>query len=314
VDFGKLFSFDGRISRSTYWGIILLQFGAFIAYAFIAIPIRIVENNMDGGASVILSAFSGLLSLAFGLAWVVISLASQVKRWHDRDKSGWWLLITFVPFIGSIWAFIELGCLAGTDGRNSYGFPSSGSPFGQPANFPQSPQSPYPYSGTRGLSPATWAPSAAPALQPPPRRTAEANEHYLLGCTGCDFVHHIPRDYVDGGVSYSVNINEVRLVYVYEGQFTATLGVGEFFEVMPVPTVGETLHPSLRDTMNVLHSHMLSHWDPLFLIIQQTWNTTSHDYRIRAAGQTYVRFSRDRGTEVIGNIDVSKAEIPGLSR
>lgn len=45
------------------------------------------------------------------------------KRWHDRNKSGWWNLISFIPIAGPIWAFIELGFLKGTPGANLYGLP-----------------------------------------------------------------------------------------------------------------------------------------------------------------------------------------------
>lgn len=49
------------------------------------------------------------------------SLAVQAKRWHDRDKSGLWILINFAPYIGVIWALIETGILPGTVGDNVYG-------------------------------------------------------------------------------------------------------------------------------------------------------------------------------------------------
>jgi uncharacterized membrane protein YhaH (DUF805 family) len=49
------------------------------------------------------------------------SLAIYVKRWHDRGKSGWWVLIVFVPIIGYLWLLIECGFLAGDDGPNEYG-------------------------------------------------------------------------------------------------------------------------------------------------------------------------------------------------
>ena len=35
------------------------------------------------------------------IAALWMKLAVLVKRWHDRDKSGWWVLITFIPVIGS---------------------------------------------------------------------------------------------------------------------------------------------------------------------------------------------------------------------
>jgi len=44
-----------------------------------------------------------------------------VKRYHDRDKSGWWILILFIPLVGFIWFLIELGCLPGTPGPNRFG-------------------------------------------------------------------------------------------------------------------------------------------------------------------------------------------------
>ena len=40
------------------------------------------------------------------LASVVIQVFSTVKRWHDRDKSGWWIMIGVIPIIGSFWVLI----------------------------------------------------------------------------------------------------------------------------------------------------------------------------------------------------------------
>ena len=49
------------------------------------------------------------------------SLAVQAKRWHDRNKSAWWILINFVPIIGPLWSLIENGFLPGDIGSNKYG-------------------------------------------------------------------------------------------------------------------------------------------------------------------------------------------------
>ena len=57
----------------------------------------------------------------FGVVALWISLAVAVKRYHDRNKSGWWVLIALVPVIGGIWYLIEAGFLAGTPGPNDYG-------------------------------------------------------------------------------------------------------------------------------------------------------------------------------------------------
>ena len=50
-----------------------------------------------------------------------MGLATATKRYHDRNKSGWWILIVFVPVIGAIWYFVECGFLRGTRGPNPYG-------------------------------------------------------------------------------------------------------------------------------------------------------------------------------------------------
>ena len=47
-----------------------------------------------------------------------MSILVDIKRRHDRDKSGWWMPILFVPIIGAIWLF-----LAGTPGPNRFGGP-----------------------------------------------------------------------------------------------------------------------------------------------------------------------------------------------
>jgi len=50
------------------------------------------------------------------LAW-----ALSVKRWQDRNKSGLWIFISFIPVIGPIWMLVENGFLRGTSGNNKYG-------------------------------------------------------------------------------------------------------------------------------------------------------------------------------------------------
>jgi uncharacterized membrane protein YhaH (DUF805 family) len=53
------------------------------------------------------------------LLWVL--LAISIKRWHDRDKPGWWALMGCFPIVGWVWALVEAGCLRGTVGPNHYG-------------------------------------------------------------------------------------------------------------------------------------------------------------------------------------------------
>jgi uncharacterized membrane protein YhaH (DUF805 family) len=64
---------------------------------------------------------AGIVFLIFGVVVTWNSLAVAVKRYHDRDKSGWWVLIIFVPVIGGLWYLIECGFLRGSEGHNNYG-------------------------------------------------------------------------------------------------------------------------------------------------------------------------------------------------
>lgn len=102
-----LFQFDGRINRAKYWAGV----GALIVgYIIIAILVGVIDSG----------AVRGILGLLY-LALIWPSLAISIKRWHDRDKSGWWVLIGLIPLIGPIWALIETGFLEGTAGPNQYG-------------------------------------------------------------------------------------------------------------------------------------------------------------------------------------------------
>ena len=64
---------------------------------------------------------------------VWIGLALAVKRCHDRDKSGWFLLIGFIPIIGGVWLLVELGFLDGTQGPNRFGPSPKGLGGGEPS-------------------------------------------------------------------------------------------------------------------------------------------------------------------------------------
>ena len=113
--FKNLFSFSGRIGRGEWWGITV---GLIVVYIVAALLAQ-TEN-----------VIAILITIVLYIVAVWISLATSVKRWHDRNKSGWWILIGFIPLIGGIWALIEQGFLSGTDGPNSYGTSGDGSAFG----------------------------------------------------------------------------------------------------------------------------------------------------------------------------------------
>jgi uncharacterized membrane protein YhaH (DUF805 family) len=131
--FQLFFGFSGRINRAKFW---------------LALVINIVAWLIVGG--IVLSATLGFVALFFILFFVVATpflisgVAIGVKRLHDRDKSGWWLLVFYLlpavlnsmaeaagtglqfvfalaAFAISIWGFVELGCLRGTAGPNKFG-------------------------------------------------------------------------------------------------------------------------------------------------------------------------------------------------
>lgn len=107
------FSIRGRISRKPYWIAIL---PLIIGYAVADVMTESADEAIEG---------LGYLVMII-LLWP--SLAVQIKRWHDRDKSGWWQLISMVPIVGPLWVFIELGFLRGTSGANRFDLPAGTRP------------------------------------------------------------------------------------------------------------------------------------------------------------------------------------------
>lgn len=105
-----LFSFDGRIPRRTFWGcrvaMLAVTFGLTIAVQSIF--------ARDSRAQLVAAFLINPPSL-----W--ISLAIEVKRWHDLGKSGWNVLWHLIPFLGVIIIVVQLGFLRGTEGENTYG-------------------------------------------------------------------------------------------------------------------------------------------------------------------------------------------------
>lgn len=101
MDWKSLFlSFDGRINRQPFW----------IGVAVI-VGLNIVASGIVGG----------IVSFIIAVALIYVWLAVGIKRCHDRGKVGWWILLSFIPLIGVIWAIIDLGILQGDEGDNAYG-------------------------------------------------------------------------------------------------------------------------------------------------------------------------------------------------
>lgn len=114
--FGKYAVFSGRARRSEYWWWVL----------FVAI-VSIATQIIDGA---VLAPALGLqafqedagrpLTMIFSLGILLPGLGVSVRRMHDIDRSGWWLLIAFVPVLGIllvIYWFVQIG----TTGANRFG-------------------------------------------------------------------------------------------------------------------------------------------------------------------------------------------------
>jgi uncharacterized membrane protein YhaH (DUF805 family) len=102
--------FSGRSRRMEYWYFVLFN-----------IIVSIVLGAIDGLLGTLGSGTGvGLLSGLYGLAILIPSLAVTVRRLHDIDRSGWWILIALVPLIGTI-VLLVFALLEGTPGTNRYG-------------------------------------------------------------------------------------------------------------------------------------------------------------------------------------------------
>ncbi len=127
--FHLLAGLNGRIGRLAYWlgtlavwaatGIALwlaMQLADIRARSLLSIPHATVGvANVPAAQIVVLFGLLGLLF--FGWA----GLALGVKRWHDRNKSGWWVLVGLIPVVGQLWTLVECGLLPGTRGENRFG-------------------------------------------------------------------------------------------------------------------------------------------------------------------------------------------------
>ena len=100
----KYAEFNGRARRSEYWYFVLIN-----------ILISVVIYILDIG----IGSF-GALGIIYSLGILIPSLAVGVRRLHDIDRSGWYLLLAFIPFIGVVilLVFMAQDSIAG---ENQYG-------------------------------------------------------------------------------------------------------------------------------------------------------------------------------------------------
>ncbi len=119
-----LFSIGGRVRRREF-GLFALVMGAvFLNWICgvrdLAGKAHVYSNAVPDGYLANLLAHSDTHYASLALM-ILITYTVAAKRLHDRGKSGWWLLVGFVPVIGWAWLIVELFVLPGSPGDNRYG-------------------------------------------------------------------------------------------------------------------------------------------------------------------------------------------------
>jgi uncharacterized membrane protein YhaH (DUF805 family) len=101
-------NFDGRARRAEFWWYAL-------ANLIISFVLSVIDAALGLGGG-----FGGVLSGIYGLAVLLPGIAVGIRRLHDTSKSGWWLLLVFIPLVGAI-VLIVFWATEGVRGANDYG-------------------------------------------------------------------------------------------------------------------------------------------------------------------------------------------------
>jgi uncharacterized membrane protein YhaH (DUF805 family) len=137
--FEFLFGASGRISRAEYWR-------SLVIYCVAGLFVAVILLTAAGLAA----PFFIVMVVLVLIPWLMWGFAIHTERLHDRDKSAWWLVMFFLlpgaldqiaklawfggaisaalhfvlalaAFALTMWGFVEIGCLRGSAGANSYG-------------------------------------------------------------------------------------------------------------------------------------------------------------------------------------------------
>ena len=97
MDFKFYLSPEGRVNRKQFWLWFVLPLtvmGVLLAF----VDVGTGNYNPEMGI--------GLFSGIFALLTLIPTIIVYIKRFHDRDKSGWWVLLGLIPILGVIWLLI----------------------------------------------------------------------------------------------------------------------------------------------------------------------------------------------------------------
>jgi uncharacterized membrane protein YhaH (DUF805 family) len=102
--------FEGRARRKEYWFFLLFTIIVTLMLSFIDEMLGIFDTETG----------VGLLSGIYSIGVVIPCIAVGIRRLHDTGRSGWWLLITFIPVIGGL-VLLVFTVLESQPGENDYG-------------------------------------------------------------------------------------------------------------------------------------------------------------------------------------------------
>jgi len=121
----RFFDFSGRSRRKEFWLWILLYVIIYVVAMILDVQLGLggssqtSSNYGDGNVGVSASFNGGILTLAWALIALIPTLAVTVRRLHDVDKSGWFILLGLIPLVG--FYLLYLYCQPGTAGPNRFG-------------------------------------------------------------------------------------------------------------------------------------------------------------------------------------------------
>ena len=121
----RYLEFSGRSRRKEFWMYVLFQVILLVIASFVDVAlgygkVDTYAQATEGYAAGFSVNSQGPAVIIVALALLIPSIAVAVRRLHDTDRSGWWILIGLIPLVGAI-VLIVFYCLEGTAGPNRFG-------------------------------------------------------------------------------------------------------------------------------------------------------------------------------------------------
>lgn len=110
--------FNGRTKRKDFWMFMLVNF--IIVVSALLLGLIILTLTIDGFFAYIVMIIMFILSIIYSGFILFPLLSISVRRLHDQDRSGWFILFNVIPWIGNL-AVVILMALPGTPYDNRYG-------------------------------------------------------------------------------------------------------------------------------------------------------------------------------------------------